>query len=157
MNKHRAIEIICVVFLVIFIFMVSGNDSYSSKTVKEVSDAVTAKIDMEALSSVKKNKVKAEFGIDFSGVDSFAYYASESIMTVDEVLIIKLKEGVKADDVTEKIETRIKNKQVLFEGYAPQQSALLKDYVLKVKDGFVFYAVGEKADEALSTFTKTIR
>ena len=157
MNKHRAIEIICVVFLVIFIFMVSGNDSYSDKTVKEVSDAVTAKIDMDALSSVKKNKVKAEFGIDFSAVDSFAYYASESIMTVDEVLIIKLKEGVKADDVTEKIETRIKNKQVLFEGYAPQQSALLKDYVLKVKDGFVFYAVGEKAKEALATFTKTIR
>lgn len=157
MNKHRVFEIICVVFLVCFIAVISREDSYSDKTVAEVKEAVSTEVNMEDLSSFKKNKVKEEFGIDFEGVDSFAYYASESIMTVDEVLIIKLQEGVKADSIMEKIESRVKDKQVLFEGYAPEQSALLKNYVLANKNGFVFYAVGEKAADALTTFNSVTK
>ena len=114
-------------------------------------------INIDSLSEIKKNKTKKEFGIDFQDIDSFAYYASDSIMTVDELLIIKLKEGAKADSITEKIETRVKDKQVLFEGYAPEQSALLKNYVLSAKNGFVFYAVGEGATDALITFIEVIR
>ena len=72
-------------------------------------------------------------------------------------MIIKLKEGYKADDTLEKIENRVKDKQVLFEGYAPEQSALLKNYVLTYKNGFIFYAVGDGATDALSTFISTIR
>ena len=157
MNKHRVIEIICVVFLVCFIFIISADDTYSDKTVGEVVNAVSAEVNMEELSSFKKNKVKQEFGIDFSGIDSFAYYASDSVMNVDELLVIKLREGVKADDITGIIEARAKDKQVLFEGYAPEQSALLKNYVLSSKNGFVFYAVGEDATDALGIFLSAVR
>ena len=157
MNKHRVIEVICVVFLVLFIFLISDDSAYSDKTVEEVLNAVSADVNVKDLTSFKKNKVKQEFGIDFVGVDSFAYYASDSIMTVDELLIIKLEEGVKADGITEKIQSRVKDKQVLFEGYAPEQSALLKNYVLSERDGFIFYAVGEEATDALVTFIETIR
>ena len=157
MNKHRVIEIICVVFLVCFIFVISADDKYSDKTVKEVVNAVSDQIDMEAVSSLKKNKVRQEFGIDFEGIDSFACYASDSIMTVDELLVIKLKEGVKADGITEKIRTRVNDKQILFEGYAPEQSALLKNYVLTYRNGFIFYAVGSEAADALEKFIKVTK
>ena len=157
MNKHRVIEIICVVFLIVFIFAVSRDDAYSDKTVAEVANAVSAQVNTDELSSFKKNKVQQEFGIDFVGVDSFAYYASDSVMTVDELLIIKLEEGVKADGIMEKIESRVKDKQVLFEGYAPEQSALLKNYELTYKNGFIFYVVGDDSADALTTFIETIR
>lgn len=157
MNKHRVVEIICVVFLICFIALVSREDAYSDKTVAQVSQAVSAEVNMDVMTSFKKNKVKQEFGIDFAGIDSFAYYASESIMTVDELLIIKLQEGVKADGITEKIESRVKDKQVLFEGYAPEQSALLKNYVLSAKNGFIFYAVGDNAADALIVFNSAIK
>ena len=157
MNKHRVIEIICVVFLVCFIFAISADDNYSNKTVTDVVDAVSPEMNMDALTSFKKNKVKQEFGIDFVGVDSFAYYASDSIMTVDELLIIKLEEGVKADEIMEIIESRVKDKQILFEGYAPEQSALLKKYVLTDKNGFIFYAVGSESADALRNFISTVK
>jgi hypothetical protein len=157
MNKHRVIEIICVVFLICFIFLISMEDAVSDKTVKEVAEAVSMEINIGELSSFKKNKVKKEFGIDFDGIDSFVYYASDSVMNVEELLVIKLKEGAKADSITEKIETRVKDKQVLFEGYAPEQSALLKNYVLSVSHGFIFYVVGEEATDALILFNEIIR
>lgn len=157
MNKHRVIEIICVVFLVCFIAVISREDSYSDKTPKEIFNAVKVEMNMDDLSKVDKNKIKKDFGIDFQGIDSFLYYASDSIMNVNEVMIIKLKEGYKADGTLEKIEKRVNDKQVLFDGYAPQQSALLKNYVLTYKNGIIFYAVGDGASEALKEFKSTIR
>ena len=56
-----------------------------------------------------------------------------------------------------KIETRVKDKQILFEGYAPEQSALLKNYQLKSVNGFIFYAVGSDNTDALMAFIETVR
>ena len=77
-------------------------------------------------------------------------------MDVREILIIKLKENQTSDEAIEKIEKRLKNKQTLFEGYAPEQSAMLKDYCLKQKAGFIFYAVHNDKETALSAFNKIL-
>ena len=157
MNKHRVFEIICVVFLGFFIFFMSGNDSYSDKTVDEVFEFLPQSEEFRKLEKFGENKIKEEFGIDFSVVDSFVYYASDSIMTVDELMIIKLVENVKAEDTIEKIEKRVKDKQILFEGYAPEQSALLKNYDLSYSDGFIFYCVSENSTDAMIYFLESLK
>ena len=158
MNKHRVFEIICVVFLAVFIFFMSGNETYSDKTAQEVFEFLPQSTEFkENFQKIGKNKIKEEFGIEFDGIDSFVYYASDSIMTVDELMIIKLKEDVKADDIMEKIEKRVEDKQVLFEGYAPEQSALLKDYVLTDKNGFIFYCVSENRADAQMYFLESLK
>ena len=64
MNKHRVIEIICVVFLICFIFFVSLEEPYSDKSVRDVVDAVSAEINVEELKSYNKNKIQEEFDIE---------------------------------------------------------------------------------------------
>ena len=157
MNKHRVFEIICVVFLAVFIFFMSTGDSYSDKTVDEVFEFLPQSTDFKELQKVSKNKIKEEFGFDFDSIDSFVYYASDAVMTVDELMIIKLKENAKADDITEKIEKRVKEKQILFEGYAPEQSDLLKNYALSCKDGFIFYCVSQNATDAMIYFLESLK
>ena len=156
MNKHRIFEIICVVLLICFIFFISREEPYSDKSVRDVVDAVSAEINVEELKSYNKNKIQEEFDIEFQDIDSYAYYASDSVMNVEELLVIKLKEGAKADNITEKIEQRVKDKQVLFEGYAPEQSAMLKNYVLIYQKGFIFYAVCDEWADALTLVTSYI-
>ena len=156
MNKHRIFEIICVVLLICFIFFISREEPYSDKSVRDVVDAVSAEINVEELKSYNKNKIQEEFDIEFQDIDSYAYYASDSVMNVEELLVIKLIEGAKADNITEKIEQRVKDKQVLFEGYAPEQSAMLKNYVLKYQKGFIFYAVCDEWADTLTLVTSYI-
>lgn len=156
MNKHRIFEIICVVLLICFIFFISREEPYSDKSVRDVVDAVSAEINVEELKSYNKNKIQEEFDIEFQDIDSYAYYASDSVMNVEELLVIKLKEGAKADNITEKIEQRVKDKQVLFEGYAPEQSAMLKNYVLIYQKGFIFYAVCDEWADTLTLVTSYI-
>ena len=100
MNKHRIFEIICVVLLICFIFFISREEPYSDKSVRDVVDAVSAEINVEELKSYNKNKIQEEFDIEFQDIDSYAYYASDSVMNVEELLVIKLKEGAKADNIT---------------------------------------------------------
>ena len=157
MNKHRVFEIICVVFLAAFILFMSSGDSYSDKTVDEVFEFLPQSAEFKEFQKVGKNKIKEEFGFEFDSIDSFLYYASDSVMTVDELMITKLKENVKADDITEKIEQRVKEKQILFEGYAPEQSALLKNYSLSYTDGFIFYCVSENSTDAMIYFLESLK
>ena len=157
MNKHRVFEIICVVFLAAFILFMSSGDSYSDKTVDEVFEFLPQSAEFKEFQKVGKNKIKEEFGFEFDSIDSFLYYASDSVMTVDELMIIKLKENAKADDITEKIEQRVKEKQILFEGYAPEQSALLKNYSLSYTDGFIFYCVSENSTDAMIYFLESLK
>ena len=77
-------------------------------------------------------------------------------MDVREIIIIKLKDGASSDEAIQKIKKRLEEKQTLFEGYAPEQSAMLQNYVLKQKAGFVFYAVLTDKEAALSAFNKIL-
>ena len=61
------------------------------------------------------------------------------------------------NDITEKIEERVKEKQILFEGYAPEQSDLLKNYALSCKDGFIFYCVSQNATDAMIYFLESLK
>lgn len=152
----RFFEILCVAVLCVFIVYMLSNDTYSDKTVKQVRENLISSIDIDGLSRIKSNKIKEEFGFDLNTMHGFCYYASDSIMDVRELMIIKLNEGEHPDAVMDIIEKRITEKQKLFDGYAPNESSLLKNYKLKYSDGFIFYAVGDFSAEALELFLSMI-
>ena len=58
MRKYRIMEIICIVILVVFIGVLSKEETVSDKTLKEVSAAVTATIDTKGLKKQKEMQIK---------------------------------------------------------------------------------------------------
>ncbi len=153
----KILEVLCVVSLCFFLVYITGNDTYSEASLPDVEKAVTESMNIDGLSKLKKNKIKDTFSFDFAGVAQCAYYASDEIMDVREILLIKLNEGVDGDDIVAVIEKRVNEKQELFDGYAPVEGALLKNHVLKKDSGFIFYAVGEDAGDALAVFNTAIK
>ncbi len=156
MIRARFFEFVCVALLAVFIFNITQTEIYSTKTVEEVETSVLDVFSVEDLKKIENNKLSEEFSFDFDFIDSFSYYASDSIMNVNEILIIKLKEGVNSSETEQVIKERVEKKQILFDGYAPNESALLQNYVLKSKSGFVFYAVGEQASAAVEKFLSVV-
>lgn len=156
MNKHRFAEIICIVILVVFIGILSGEETASDKTAEEVGAAVSSQVNSEGLKQCSEIEIKKELSLSADSYDGIYYLKSDEIMDVREILVIKLTENQSPDEAIELIEKRVGEKQTLFEGYAPEQSAMLQNYVLKQKAGFIFYAVSEDAETALSVFNKTL-
>lgn len=156
MKKYRIAEIVCIVILLVFIGVLSADETASDKTLKEVAGAVIAEVNTEGLSKQSDMQIKKELSLSASEYEGIYFAKSEDVMDVREVLIIKLKENQSADGAIEKIEKRISDKQNLFEGYAPEQSAMLQNYILRQKAGFIFYCVLKDGEAAVSVFNKTL-
>ena len=156
MKKYRIAEIICIVLLVVFIGFLSKEETTSDKTAKEVAKAVFSAVDTSGLKKQSELQIKKEFSLSVDSFDGMYFIKSDDIMDVREIIIIKLKDGASSDEAIQKIKKRLEDKQTLFEGYAPEQSAMLQNYVLKQKAGFVFYAVLTDKEAALSAFNKIL-
>ena len=156
MKRYRVAEIICIVILLVFIGVLSADETASDKTVKEVAGAVISDVSIKGLTKQSEMQIKKELSLTAKEYDGIYFAKSDDVMDVREILIIKLKENQSAEDAIKKIEKRVSAKQTLFEGYAPEQSAMLKNYVLRQKAGFIFYCVLKESGTAVSVFNKTL-
>ena len=156
MKNIRLKEILCVVILLVFIFLITNNNQISDSIPEDVFGAVCASVNVDGLNKSKNEKFKKEFGFSVGEFESVCYMSSDAVMDVREILIVKLSETSPTDELTESIKKRVEEKQALFKGYAPEQSALLEKYVFQKKGGFIFFAVSETPGEALKAFRKAL-
>ena len=154
--KERIKEILCVVLLVLFIVFISSESKISTKSAEEVFESVSKTFDISALSKQKNKKFSEEFSLPFEKYESVLYYASSSIMEVRELLIVKLRDTADKDELFAAVEKRTEEKTKLFEGYAPNEAELLKNYILTEKDGFVFFAVCDDTAKASAAFKSAV-
>lgn len=156
MNRERMREIFCVVLLAAFVAFLMHSGSVSEKSAQEIFEKASESFDLSELSECDKTKLKAETRLDKQSLDSFVYYASDSVMQVREYLIIKPADKTQLADIKTALKNRAEEKAKLFEGYAPEQSALLQSFVLTEKDGVIFFAVAENRADALAAFQRAV-
>lgn len=159
MKTERIKEIVCVAVLIVFIFILTGNSSVSPKSGEEVFKSIGAAVGTDDRQDIKKcdnQRIKKEFGFTHNDFEYVTYYASDSVMEVRELLIIKLRDKSQLDSVESAVKKRVGDKSKLFKGYAPEQSAKLDKYIFEYKKGFVLYAVSDNPDKLISAFKKAL-
>lgn len=149
-------EFLCVVVLALFIAFLTNGTSVSDKSAQEVFEKVSATVDMAELAKCDKAKLKKETGFEAGQFEDVLFYASDNVMQVREIMIVKLKEETQAQPLMKALEKRVSQKANLFKGYAPEQSAMLESYVLESRGGFVFFCVCEKPQMTLNTFKNAL-
>lgn len=149
-------EFLCILVLIAFIAFLTKGTARSDKSAQEIFEKVTATIDMTELSECDKAKFKKETGFETNRFEEVLFYASDNIMQVREIIIVKLNEDESAQALLNVLEKRVSQKANLFKGYAPEQSAMLESYILEEKCGFVFFCVCEKPQMTLNTFKNAL-
>lgn len=139
-------------YVVILMLFASG----SSKSFDEVSEAVSASIDTENLSEMSERMLKRNFGLNSADYDGVMYYASESSMSVEEVLLIKVKSRDQIQQVADAIDERIDARIAAFEGYGSDEVRLLEDAQQSVRGSFIFFAVSSRADDYRAAFDRSL-
>ncbi len=156
MSRERFFEIACVVLLAAFIAAMLAGNAGSSKTAEEVFTPVVSQVDLDAL-KVRDNKVIVkEFSFGEEDVENVIYISSDSVMEVRELLLVEAKSSDDVQKLTELIKTRVESKKALFKNYAPEQSALLENYVLIKKGRFILYTVYDSPEKIVSAFKKAL-
>jgi len=154
MNSYRIKEIVCVVLLLVFIFVLTGRRESGAdpETVfQKAGDAMNA----EGMLPGDNQKIIEAFGIDPKAFAGVYYLSPPDVMDVRELLVVKVGDGDE-DALLSAVQTHIDNKINLFEGYAPEQASLLKKYRTKSKKGFVLFVVSEDASNVVKAFGRAV-
>lgn len=156
MSKQRFFEILCTVLLAVFIVAMLAGNIGSSKTAEQVFEPVIEQVDLEVL-KVRDDKVLVkEFSFGEKDVENVIYISSDSIMEVRELLLVEVKSTEDVQKITELIRSRVESKNALFKNYAPEQSALLENYVLVKKGKFILYTVYDSPEKIVKAFKKAL-
>ena len=143
---------VMLIYVVVLMLFTSG----SNKSFEQVSEAVSASIDTENLTEMSERMLKRNFGLNSADYDGVMYYASESSMSVEEVLLIKVKSRGQIQEVTDALDERTQARIAAFEGYGSEEVRLLEDAQQSVRGRFIFFAVSSQAGEYRSVFDSSL-
>ena len=150
-------EILCIVVLVLFIFAVfAQKGTVSSASAAEVGKAVSAACGLSEFEMRGDKAFQKEFGLDPQQFDGGYYASSADVMEVREVLVVRLKPDDNGKTLVDALRERVENKIALFEGYAAEQTALLKSYKLEQRGNFVLFAVCDAPAQAVKAFRSAL-
>ena len=126
--------------------------SGSSKPFEEVEASLSSALDGSGLTEMDSQMLKRNFGLNSADYAGVMYYASESSMSAEEVLLIRVSSDSQVQEVTDAVSERISSRKNAVDGYAPEQVKLLEDAQQSVRGRYVFFAVSPDAEEYRAVF-----
>lgn len=156
MRKERVFVVLSVVLMIVFVVLLVRQNFQSPKTAAEVYSSVSKSIKTDKLKEKKKSELKNTFGLSADDFDSFEFYATDSVMEVEKILVLKVKDMSQTEDVVNTLSNWAEDQIQLFAGYAEEQAELLKDYVLESRGGIIFFAVTDDSGAAISAFQSAV-
>ena len=158
MNKKYLIpEVLCVLALIAFIVILcTARSGGTQKDVKEVAVPIVEAVEEVELTEQSNAEIVKTFGFDTATTAGAAYYASDNVMEVSEILLIKVQNSSDVPALKEAIEKHVVNQQNLYKNYAPEQYSLLTDSIIEVSGNTIFYCTAKNADELYEIFRKSL-
>ncbi|WP_425754977.1 DUF4358 domain-containing protein [Ihubacter sp. rT4E-8] len=146
-----------VVILMIFLTSVYARAGAKDVPMEEIEKQLTAKCDMEQMAKCDNRNLMQFLGLDYEQYDSHLYYKGKEALSVDEVLIVKVHEKDDLDSVKDAVEKRVAVQTATFDGYGPEQVALLSDAVIFTKGKYLFYCTDKNAEDIGGVFSDAVQ
>lgn len=153
---YLAIRYLLIAGLLVAVIVMLAGRRPSSVPFEQVSAEVAGRISSDHISKSSARYLKKNFGLNADDYDGVLIYTPNTNMSAEEVLLIRLKDLSQSDEVTGAIEERIASQYRIFEGYAPDQVALLDRSVVDVQANYILYIVGDDAGSIDEVFRKSL-
>ncbi|MBC5690204.1 DUF4358 domain-containing protein [Mediterraneibacter sp. NSJ-55] len=153
---NQVMKYIVLVIILLYIALLMVYTSGSNRPFAEVAKEVEQALDTANLTKMDGQALKRYYGLNSADYEGVLLYSSESAMSAEEVLVIKVKENDQVQDVSDAIDEYLAEKKNEFEGYVPEEVKLLDDAQRSVRGNYVFLAVAPKAQEYKEAFNKSL-
>ncbi len=150
--KYKFKELLCIFFLIVFIRVITAQTYTTYKSANEIGEELIDILNVELIYEQDENDFTDEFSFSVDEFDSVIYYSCDEVMSVQELLIVKLNNGEDTSSLVAAIEEKVSQQVDLFDNYADAQADLLKNAIVETKGNFVFYCVGENAQACYDEF-----
>lgn len=143
------------VFIGYIVFLLS-RESADDVPIKTLEENTLAVISQEGMDKGTTQDLKRFYGLNVQDLDGAALYIPNDIMSVDELLIVKMKDESQAEQIEAAAEQRLETQKTSFEGYGVNQTKLLNAAILDTRGKYFLFVVSKDADKALEAFKKSL-
>ncbi len=148
--KYGMVFVILIYIIVLLVR--EGGDA----PIAAVKENVLAAVGTESMSEAGTQDLKRYYGLNANDYDGMFLYLPDDVMSVNELLVIRLKDKSQAEDVQSAAQKRLDTQRESFEGYGAEQTKLITSAILESRGQYVFLAVGKDADKAYAAFKKSL-
>ena len=143
------------VFIAYIVFLLSreGGNTATIKTIRKNVMAVTTE---KGMTKGTTQDLKKYYGLNASDYDGVMLYIPDDVMSVNEILVVKLKDKSQAEQVEEAASKRLDTQKTSFEGYGAEQTKLISSAVLESRGYYVILAVSKDADDIYAAFKNSL-
>lgn len=147
--------LVLVVFAGMLISGASGSRE-SDAAFADVETAVVTAARFEAAQEGDGQMLRRLYGLDPSAYEDFVLYYPATNMGAEELLLVKLADMSQKDDVLAAIESRLATQLHTFEGYGPDQVAMLEAAAVEDGGNYILFVSSANADTAAGAFADAL-
>lgn len=149
-------KIVFVVVLVGFLAMVYANGNAKDLPMEDIENQLKEKTNIEKMAKCDNRNLMQFFGLDYEQYESHIFYKGKEALSVEEILIVKAHSEDDLASVKDAVDTRIASQIKTFEGYGPEQVAMLKNAIVTTKGNYLFYCVSKNPEKYEEVFKDAI-
>lgn len=145
-----------VVLLIAYIAILLSQEGSGDVPVKTIRKKIMAVTKEDGMTKGTTQDLKKYYGLNANDYESVMLYIPNDVMSVNEILVVKLKDKSQAETVEKAASKRLATQKTSFEGYGVEQTKLINSAVLDSRGYYVILAISEDADAIYTAFKKSI-
>lgn len=152
-NVCKYLMVIALIAYVVFLISREGNNTASVDTIEK---NITKAVSVKGMKKGTTQDLKKYYGLNANDYDGTMLYIPDDVMSVNEILVVKVKDESQVEAVEAAVEGRLSTQKKSFEEYGVEQTKLLKSAIEESKGYYVLLAVSKDADSIDAAFKKSI-
>lgn len=153
-NILKYLMVLALIAYVAFLISREGSNDVPVDTIEK---NITKVVKTKGMTKGSAQDLKKYYGLNANDYDGVMLYIPNDVMSVNEVLVIKVKDESQTEDVEKAIDNRLDTQKKSFEGYGVEQTKLLRSAIVESKGSYTLLAVSKDADSIDAAFRKSIR
>ena len=144
-NKYRnyyLIEIAIIIALFIGLYPIL---SVKTADMAKIKSDLAETINLDFVNVGDEKTLKNLYYINKNDIEDFISYAPKSNMEVEEILVLKTKEGTDISEIKSKIDKRLQKQGESFKNYRPEKYNIIENAVLEEEGQYLIFIVSENA------------
>ena len=139
-----------------FLFIHIWGTQQSAAPFGAVSDAVIAAADLAPMDEEHNQMLRRLYGLDPDEYTDYVLFCPGSNMNVEELLLVKVPETGDPEALEAAMEGRIASQIASFEGYGPDQVAMLEHGYVELQGGYALLVVAADPDGVRQAFLEAL-
>ena len=143
LDKINLLKYLMVVLLIIYVVFLVTREGDNTVSVDTIEKNITKAVKLEGMKKGTTQDLKKYYSLNANDYEGISLYIPDDVMSVNEILVIKVKNESQIETVEKAVESRV-------------NTQLIHAAIIETRGRYVLLAVSKDADRIDAAFKKSI-